>query len=108
MSASTSILHKRIEIWTSFTPEISNALSIHLAAQGVLLFLSGFIMNEGPFQIVGMSAFAYWVTIFPILWRRPKTTSRIELGLIKFGFVCFLPLSLFSIPFWGWLRELIK
>ncbi len=108
MNARPSILNKRIEIWTSFTPEISNALNSHLAAQGVLLLLTTFILSEFPFQFVGMAAFAYWVIIFPILWRRPKTTSKIDLGLIKFGFALLLPLSLFSMPLWGWLRELIK
>lgn len=107
MSASPSILNKRIEIWTSFSPEIKNALSGNIVAQGILLLLSGFILHEFPFQMVGMAAFAYWVVIFPILWRRPKTTSKIDLALIKFGFALFLPVSLFSMPLWGWLRELL-
>jgi len=108
MSTRPSILNKRIEIWTSFTPEISNALSIHLAAQGVLLLLTGFILDGGVLnQMVGMAAAWYWIVIFPILWRRPNATDKLELGLIKIGFICFLPLSLFSMPLWGWLRELL-
>jgi len=109
MSARPSILQKRIEIWTSFTPEISKALSDNIVAQGVLLLLTSMMLDGGAiFQVVGMAAFAYWVTVFPILWRRPKTTNKLELGLIKIGFICFLPLSLFSTPLWGWLRELMK
>ncbi|HEY1173486.1 MAG TPA: hypothetical protein VGH19_19115 [Verrucomicrobiae bacterium] len=109
MSDRTSILHKRFEIWTSFTPEISKALSENIVAQGFLLLFTSMILDGGViFRIVSMAAFAYWIAIFPILWRRPKTTNKFELGLVKIGFVCFLPLSLFSMPLWGWLRELMK
>ena len=109
MNTRASILHKRIEIWTSFSPEISKALSNTLVAQGVLLMLSSMILDGGVLlQFIGFTSLVYWITIFPILWRRPKTTNKFELGLIRIGFICLLPLSIATTPTWGWLRELIK
>jgi hypothetical protein len=109
MSTRPSILQKRIEIWTSFTPEIKSALTKNILGQSFFLLLTSTALDSGlSFQIISMSAAWYWIAIFPILWRRPKTTNRFELGFIRIGFVCFLPLSLFTMPLWGWLRELIK
>ncbi len=109
MSASTSILQKRIEIWTSFSPEISSALTKNILGQSFFLLLTSTALDSGlSFQIIGMSAAWYWIAIFPILWRRPKTTNKFELSLIRIGFVCLLPLTILSTPTWGWLRELIK
>jgi hypothetical protein len=108
MSARPSILQKRIEIWTSFSPEIKSALTKNILGQGFFFLLTSMALDGGfTNQIVSMAVAWYWIAIFPILWRRPNTTDKLELGLIKIGFICFLPLSLFSMPLWGWLRELL-
>lgn len=93
----------------NFSSEIGSALTRNILGQGFLLLITGMILDGGFLNSFVMVAAAfYWISILPILLRRPKTSDKFELGLIRIGFVCFLPLSPFSMPLWGWLRELIK
>ena len=93
-----------------FSFEIARAIEANIGFQLVITFFIGGMILDGGFcaSILLTASAAYWISVAPILVLRPKTTSKSELLFLRVGWVILIPLSLFSMPLWGWLRELLK
>lgn len=88
--------------------EVWKPVKGNIGLQFVLLLAASLILDGGLLaSIVLCATGAWWIAILPILVRRPKLPKRGEIFFLKFGFLIFLPLSIITIPWWGWLRELL-
>lgn len=68
-----------------------------------MIFDGGFLAG-----MLAVAAAYYWIVAAPILMRRRFTAGKREMMFLRIGFAAFIPVSFFTMPLWGWLRELFK
>ncbi len=88
---------------------IRNALPISIVFQMVLLLFAFLVTDCGNLlQIWAVTMAAYWSGTLLIMFRRPKTPTRLDLFLIQWSFPFLLILIAVPLVTWIWkLRGLL-
>lgn len=81
---------KRLPIAAKYDSAIYDALLLQI----VLGILSAMILDGGVMaQVCGIALVAFWGGVAVLIWRQPQSPSRVDIGLIRFG---YLPLIIIS------------
>ena len=76
-----------------------------LVQQVLILILAGMILDGGDvFQICIAALLAFWGGVAVIRWRRPRTPTRLDLILIKSGYVVLCVVTFLAVHFAWYLR----
>ncbi len=70
-----------------FAREYRPAIRIALLQEIPLLALASLILDGGGmFRVLSVAVLSHWAAILFILGRRPRSPTRLDLALIRFGF----------------------
>ena len=63
--------------------------SARLAGATLFLAVVGLLMIDpvGIAQVFGIALVAYWGGVTVLIWRHPQSPSRVDLALIRFGYL---------------------
>ena len=86
------------------SPKYDSPIFEAVALQIVLGLLSLLILDGGEVaQICGIALVAFWSGAVVLIWRHPQSPSRLDLELIRFG---YLPVVVISFLLTGWIWNL--
>jgi len=109
--ANTPWWKRTVEFGPKFcSEEVSRAIQFNAVVQFIVVFLMGGTFLDGgtTAYMLAVAAAFYWIAAAPILLRRRFTARGGELIFLRSGYVIFIPVSLLTMPLWGWLLELFK
>jgi hypothetical protein len=73
-----------------------------VAIQVILSLLSLLILDGGAVaQICGIALVAFWGGAAVLIWRHPQSPSRLDLSLIRIGYLPVVAITLF-LAYWVW------
>lgn len=85
-------MKRRLPISPKYDSAIFEAVAIQVAL-GVLVLLDGGRVA----QVFGIALVAFWPGAAVLIWRRAKTPSRVDLELIRFGYLAVLFIAFFVV-----------
>jgi hypothetical protein len=92
---------------THIAPAYQRAKTFALVQQAIVLFLSALILDGGDVFHTCLGALAaFWIGAAIIGVRRPQTPTRLDLALIRFGYIPLCILAYLSTQFVWRLRGL--
>ena len=66
----------------------------------VLGVLSAFILDGGDTaRICGIALFAFWAGATVLIWRRPHSPTRMDIQLLRFGYLPVLVIAFLLVHF---------
>ena len=81
---------------TRIAPTMSSAMLSAFVQQGVILALAVMILDGGAVAQSCFYAFAaFWIGVGVILWRRSSAPTKLDLVLVRGGFIVLFVLSFF-------------
>jgi hypothetical protein len=94
------ILRPPLPISQKYDSPIFEAVAIQ-----IILGLLGLMILDGGViaQICGIALVAFWGGAAVLIWRHPQSPSRVDIELIRFG---YLPLIIISFFLVGWIWHL--
>ena len=71
----------------------SESIKVAVAQQAVVLIFASLILDGGQIlRFCAIAAIASWICTLVIILRRPKQPTKLDLGIVKFGFWPAMPL----------------
>jgi hypothetical protein len=93
-----------LPISSSYRQPIFEAVAI----QVLLGFLSLMVLDGGTAaRFCGLALLAFWAGAIFLIWRRPLTPTKIDLILIRLGYLPVIALTLLIGPLAAYLREIL-
>ena len=84
------------------SPSYRKAIFEAVTFQVLLGFLSLLILDGGTTaRICGIALIAFWGGSAVLIWRRPQAPSRIDIELIRFGYLPLIIIAYFAVH-WIW------
>ncbi len=85
----------RLPISASYDRPIFEALAMQI----VLGLLSGMILDGGLVaQFCGIALVAFWTGAAVLIWRHPQSPSKLDLSLVRVGYLPVVALAFFVAP----------
>ncbi len=76
------------------SPKYDSPIFEAAALQILLGLLSALIIDEGTVaQICGIALIAFWAGAAVLIWRHRESPTRVDLGLIRFGYLPVIVLA---------------
>jgi hypothetical protein len=86
------------------SPKYDSPIFEAVAIQIVLGLLGLMILDGGVIaQLCGIALVAFWGGAAVLIWRRPQSPSRVDIELIRFGYLPLIVISYFLV---GWIWHL--
>lgn len=83
-------------------------MSIAVAIQASVLFCSGALLDGGMLaQICWMALVPYWAGVLLLVWRRPRQPTRLDLALVRIGYLPLIIITMFLVPLIWHLRGVL-
>lgn len=82
--------------WLPISPHYRTAIFEAVALQVLLGLLSGLILDGGDTaHICGVALIAFWSGATVLIWRHPQSPSRLDIELLRFGYLPLVVLTFF-------------
>jgi hypothetical protein len=84
------------------SPKYDSPIFEAVALQIVLGFLGFLVMDGGGVaQICGIALVAFWGGAVVLIWRHPQSPSRLDIELIRFGYLPLIVIA-YLLSCWIW------
>jgi len=71
-----------------------------VALQALLGLLSALVLDGGTLaRICGIALLAFWCGAAVLIWRRPRTPTRTDIALVRFGYLPVVVVAFFLVHF---------
>ena len=84
------------------SPKYDSPIFEAVVLQIVLGLLAGMVLDGGAIaQFCGIALVAFWSGTVVLIWRHPQTPTRVDLELIRFGYLPVVVVAFF-LSMWIW------
>ena len=78
------------------SPQYDSPIFESVALQMILGLLAKLVLDGGGVaQLCGIAMVAFWIGAVVLIWRHPQTPTRVDLELIRFGYLPVVVLTCF-------------